>query len=455
VDYPIWDLPIGGGVLIGIVSIAHVLVAHFAVGGGLVIAITATLARRHNDRALRELARRGSFMLILISTVFGAISGVGIWVTIGLVSPTATSALIHNFVWGWAIEWCFFLVETATALAFFATWNKVRPRTHLLLIWLYSGSAFLSLVVIQGILSFMLTPGRWLTTHGFWGGFFNPTFAPGVVLRTGVSVLLAGAFLTLAAFREQNPNVRARLLPLLGRFQIIGAIMAYAGYRWWEAVLPSTVRALFSGDHPVLPALFYTRSVVLAGLTLFLLLALVPFLSSRRHRWPLAVIGLMAGCVVLGGYERLREGARKPFVIHDYMFSNGVLVGEIGSLNTQGILSKAHWAAKEANDSPEERGRAVFRSECRSCHTLDHYLSIRRLVSPPDVDRISGVLSLLREDGEKYVANRAAGMAASNMEGLNYSFMAPFVGTDAEMGALTQYLMSLGTPAVADAAEQP
>ena len=116
-DYPIWDLAMGGGVLIGIVAIAHVLVSHFAVGGGLAIALVETLAVRRGDRALRDLAKRSSLMLILMSTVFGAISGVGIWVTIGLVAPAATSALIHTFVWGWATEWAFFILEVAMALA--------------------------------------------------------------------------------------------------------------------------------------------------------------------------------------------------------------------------------------------------------------------------------------------------------------------------------------------------
>ena len=39
------------------------------------------------------------------------VSGVGIWFAIGLAAPEATSTLIHNFVFGWAIEWVFFLVE--------------------------------------------------------------------------------------------------------------------------------------------------------------------------------------------------------------------------------------------------------------------------------------------------------------------------------------------------------
>ena len=45
-DYPIWDIGIGGGVLMAVVAITHVIVSHFAIGGGLIIAFTETLAVR-------------------------------------------------------------------------------------------------------------------------------------------------------------------------------------------------------------------------------------------------------------------------------------------------------------------------------------------------------------------------------------------------------------------------
>ena len=35
-DYPIWDVAVGGGMVMAVVAIAHVIVSHFAIGGGLV-----------------------------------------------------------------------------------------------------------------------------------------------------------------------------------------------------------------------------------------------------------------------------------------------------------------------------------------------------------------------------------------------------------------------------------
>jgi cytochrome d ubiquinol oxidase subunit I len=450
VDYPIWNLGLGGGVLIGIVAIAHVLVSHFAIGGGFAIAVIETIAVKRRNAAWRALAKRSSLMLILVSTVFGAISGVGIWVTIGLVQPAATSALIHNYVWGWAAEWGFFILEVATALLYYATWDKVRPRTHLVIIWLYFFAAYMSLVIIQGILSFMLTPGRWAETHSFWNGIFNPSYLPGLLLRTGICIFLAGAYLSLAALRESDARARVPMMRLLAVFQVFGILLAYGGYRWWEHVLPEPVRAIFLGSNALLPALASTRHLVLWALLVYLLFALFALAAPRFHRWPTAVAAMLAAFVFFGGYERLREGSRKPFVIRDFMFSNGVLVSEIGDLNQRGILSKARWSAHEES-GPEGEGRAVFRAECASCHTLDGYLSIRKLVGPVDPDMLNGILATLREEGKEYSAADYVHQGHIATDKLDYPLMPPLVGTDEEVDALARYLLSLKPSHVAEA----
>ena len=45
-NYPYWDVPvIGSGWVIGIIAIFHVLVSHFAVGGGFYLPIAEAKAR--------------------------------------------------------------------------------------------------------------------------------------------------------------------------------------------------------------------------------------------------------------------------------------------------------------------------------------------------------------------------------------------------------------------------
>jgi len=487
-DYPIWDLAMGGGMLMAIVAIPHVIVSHFAIGGGLLIVVTETLAVKRDDPDLRELARRSSLLLILVSTVFGAISGVGIWVVAGLISPAAISALIHTYVWGWAIEWVFFILEIVAALAYYTTWDKISKGAHLLVGWLYFIGAYLSLVIINGIITFMLTPGRWLETNAFWDGFFNPTYWPSLLLRTGIVILMATSFMFFPALKT-GVDRRAGVLRYLAWWVVGGVLLSYAGYRWWEAMLPATVRNLFSGAEPALATLASTRSLALWSLTAALVVGVVILIvAPRLARSTTAIVLAIAAFAFFGGYERLREGVRKPFLIHSYIFSNGLLVSDIEAINEEGVLTRSGWAARGANDSLT-MGRNIFRTECSSCHTLDGYQSIRRvlptysdvlgvaggedagtfksecaachadvsevemremlptlaeIVQDPDMihdlnqGMIYMVVSQLQEMGEVYAA--APRGEIINTADLHSSYMPPFVGTDEELEALVEYL---------------
>lgn len=444
-DYPIREFAMGGGILIALVAILHVIVSHFAVGGGLVMAVLETAAVKRNDRPLRDLVKRSSMILLLLSTVFGAISGVGIWFTIGVVHPAATSSLIHTFVWAWATEWTFFLLEVVTALAWVATWGKVSPRTHLLLIWLYAFAAFMSLVVIQGILGFMLTPGSYPKTFSFWDGFLNPTYLPGILFRTGVCILLAAAWMAFAALREPDRDARARLSRILGAAGSVGIGLAGVGWVVWERALPDSVQRLFLGEKPLLAALATGRSHTLRMFAVAAVLALLVLVLPKLQSWPVAILALLAGAGILAGYERVREGVRKPFVIAEQMFSNGVLVSEIDRLNEKGILSKAAWATKEPGGRSLPLGEAVFRAQCASCHTRDGYLGIRKIASAMDAEFAEMFLTAMRDDGANWKA-RAEGKDVKP----DYAFMPPFVGTDEELKALAQWLATLNTPQVAE-----
>jgi mono/diheme cytochrome c family protein len=442
-DYPIWDIAMGGGLLMALVAVTHVIVSHFAIGGGLVIAVTETLAVRRDDRELRDLAKRSSLMLILVSTVFGAISGVGIWVVAGLISPSAISALIRNYVWGWAIEWVFFIVEIVAALVYFATWDKISKRAHVLVGWIYFVAAYLSLVIINGIITFMLTPGDWLQTQKFWDGFFNPTYWPALLLRTGIVLIMATAFMVWPAMRA-SAEARPRLARYLGWWIVAGSLVAYLGYRYWEWALPDTVRALFLGDSPALTALADTRHFLMWSLLVALVVAVIFLLALPRAAKALpALVLMLAAFGFFGGYERLREGVRKPFLIHDYMFSNGVMVAEIPSLNENGILSKAGWAARSPAQGAVGHGRQVFRAQCASCHSLDGYQAIRPLL-PEDPDMIYSVVFALYDQGEAFTS---LGPGQSiDKAALDYPYMPPFVGTEEEMESLVEYLATLVAP---------
>ena len=96
-NYPFWDIPyLGSGWVIGIIAIFHVMISQFAVGGGLYLPLAERKALRRKTRCredwLKELVGYSKFFLVLTG-VFGTISGVGIWFAIGLTHPEATSTL--------------------------------------------------------------------------------------------------------------------------------------------------------------------------------------------------------------------------------------------------------------------------------------------------------------------------------------------------------------------------
>jgi hypothetical protein len=185
VNYPAWVIDgVDGGLIIAIVSIIHVYIAHFAVGGGIFLVVTETIARRRKDAALLASVKGFTKFFLLLTMVAGGMTGVGIWFTIALVQPAGTSALIHQFVFGWATEWVFFIVEISALLFYHYLWDKLEARTHLAIGWIYAAAAWLSLAVIDGILSFMLTPGKWLASGSFWDGLFNPGYLPSLAFRT-------------------------------------------------------------------------------------------------------------------------------------------------------------------------------------------------------------------------------------------------------------------------------
>ena len=147
--------------------------------------------------------------------------------------------------------------------------------------------------------------------------------------------------------------------------------------------------------------------------------------------------------LTIGSTEMLREMLRKPYVIGQYMFSNGVRKSAYAGFNQNGYLAATLWvkpeerarwaagdqaAAKGAPLVPEPaRGELMFRGQCMACHAWDGYWGMRTFLKDRDrqgVSNIANVLHAYREDSP-YRA-----------------FMPPLVGTQPEVEALIDYLTS-------------
>jgi mono/diheme cytochrome c family protein len=407
--YPFWDAGIGYGLLMASISILHVFISHFAVGGGLYLVVAETLPRRRHDFPFLDYLQRLSKFFILLTLVTGALTGVAIWFIIGLLNPAATEALIHNFLWAWAAEWSFFVVEIAAAILYFYGWERLPAKSHLILGWIYFGAAWASLFIINGIISFMLTPGNWLRTGDFWDGFFNPTFWPMLFFRSGVCVLLAGIFALAVLSGRMEKTSRYRIVRFNTLWGLLGLGLAVPAFYWYWQAIPENITRLAIQWMPA-PLLALHRavqfSIVLLG---FLLLYMA---IPRIHNRVIALILLAAGIGGFGAFEWFRESIRKPYVIYGYMYGNGVALSEGAGMKGVGYL--ANMPFRTGQD-----GADLFRHTCGSCHTLNGYQALK--------PRFDGL-----DEGFIIAFIKGVHVARGNMP--------EFLGTDQERQLLADFL---------------
>jgi len=388
--YPFWETDVGYGPLMALIAVTHVFVSHFAIGGGLYLVVAERSARARADVQHLAFLERLSRFFVLLTLVFGTLSGVAIWFVIGLLSPNGTEALIRTFVWGWAIEWTFFIVEVLAALLYYYGWRRLSARRHLTLGWIYFAAAWLSLVVINGIVTFMLTPGAWLDSGAFWDGFFNPTYWPSLVLRTGVCVLLGGVFAVFVAGAQGEAAARRRIVRGAGVWGLAGLALAAVGYWMYTQVDVLALKGFRDvADRLVLPdmALHYALvAAVVLGAGLLVTAVLVPALQRR----PVGMLLLLAALVAFGGFEFFRESVRKPYVIHGYMYAHGVRVDRVKAGGEVSLLDRI--AYRTGDD-----GRDLFNYACRTCHELEGYRAVRPFFDGTDKDYIGGALAGLHK----------------------------------------------------------
>lgn len=419
-NYPVWELTtIGGGSLIALISIIHVFISHLAVGGGIFLWLTDHRARIKDDAELNDFLRRYNWVFLLLTMVLGGVTGVGIWWTISLVSPSATSALIHIFVFAWAIEWVFFLAEIVALLVYHYYFDRLERRTRSHIAFYYAVFAWLSLAVINGILTFMLTPGAWLETGAFMDGFFNPGYIPGTLFRTFICVLFAGVFAFVVGAYLRNENQRRKVMRIGVGWLIVAVIALVPLSIWYKNSLPAdteyTAFILNPQMPPFLNMFLYAAPVILILGLLFILR--MPRPAQKAFAYALILVSF----VWMGGFEYIREIARKPYVIYGYMYSNGALAEDVDEINEAGILGISKWTPiHEVSDSNlTDAGREIFNIQCRACHSIDAR---------------NGIIERTREFTYLGVIAHLDGL------GKVHDYMPPFLGTQKEKAALAAYI---------------
>lgn len=445
--YPWWYVPHATSpMLIALISVLHVLVSHYAVGGGFFLAVESGYAYRNGDRDYLTYLKRHARFFILLTVVFGAITGVGIWWTIGLASPLATSVLIQTFVFGWAIEYVAFVVELTSAFIFYYYWGRLPYRTQGIIVWIYALAAWVSLVLITCITGFMLHPGSWLESRTFWAAMFNPQAIPQIIARTGGALLLSALYVYLhAAFTLRD----ARLRDLIGRRSarpaLLGAVLVTVGGATWHLFLPESAKAVLATAAAlnILMALIFALTIVV-----FVLLYVGPYRNPGWLSPGFALALFLFGFAAFSTGEFVREAVRKPYIIYNLVLGNQVLTDEVAELQKKGYLEGGTWTRAFVRQHypqvfvgqrideqrllrlpPEDRkvlGSVLFQYHCNDCHAArDGYSAVGRLLQGRPRTLIVPLIENLH---------------------LVHYFMPPWSGTPEEAELLTDYVATIAPP---------
>lgn len=428
-DFPVFEAPwLGGRWLIGVVAILHVLINHgAAVGGSLLVVLLERRGHLSGDPRWDHFAHRLASVFFWLTTSLGALTGVGIWFTVMVVQPTAIGNLLRIFFWGWFVEWIVFVLEVLLVVTYFKTWKTMDKAKHIRLGFAYAAFSFVTMCIIVGILGAMLTPDRWLAERGFWQGFLNPSYLPQLLTRSGMALGMAGA-LGLVLSRWLAPkDLVGQAQAFSARFVLASVPCLAIGSIWYLQVLPAEI-------HKLVPtALLTTKfasylelSAWVNGALGLVLLQYAVWATLQKVPLPRAMAWLPLVVIVaqIGQFERVREFVRKPYVIHGYLYSNGIRVDQVARMNREGYLAHARYA-KVREVTPQNRllaGQELYRHQCATCHTVG---GLNDIVAKFPGAKPEGILPFLG--------------ALNDVQ----PFMPPFAGTPAEREALAAYLASL------------
>ena len=408
------------GMVIGGLGIFHVFVAQFAIGGGILLTYFQWLAMTGRNAHARVFLDSFFRVLVLISFVAGALTGVGMWFVSIQVSPRTIGLMIDEFHWLWAIEWTFFSLEIAAGYTFYRRGRDLDDRTRLRLLLLYSAAAWMSLFWINGILSWQLTPGAWLDSGSMWAGFFNPSFWPSLLFRTVVAMTIAAlvgcaVINVLPLDRPARHGLIQRAAHLLAPM----AIMPLLGV-WFIAVMPADSRSWLLGGSiamTLFSGLAAGASLLIGGYSLIGLLRQKLYINGATAT---LLVALAFGATAAG--EFVREGSRKPYTVRETLYSNAIARDEVSRLRHTGSVAGDPYPLLDADEYPDDTvrlGARVYRMQCSVCHTIAGSNGLVHLAGSWSPEQLRMNIAKLQH---------------------TKPFMPPFAGNAAEVEAIAQLI---------------
>jgi len=431
-QFPPFQVPgLGNGMTIALNAVIHVFFSHgFAIGVFGMIAISEYIGYRRNSPQWTAFSHDLLKFAAILITGIGAVTGVGIWFTIGTLEPRGTADMLRVFFWPWFLEWVAFTAEVIVLVVYYYTWEgwaAHHRRGHVILAFAYMAIGAFAALAVTGILGFMLTPNGWPWQGNFWGAFFNPTFLPQLIMRIAMGYVL-GTLITIAflIFTKRNVPFHGEALAFFGKVILSAGAVAVVSAVWYFYNVPPAFRvfsifAVITSNLTQLSGLFWVvNGIALAVIVLAALLAL------RKVKLGVQIVILPAVLLMMGfftEFERIREFIRGPYIMPGYMYANQVLLKEAPYYSQAGVLPNSYWFNASDHQGSLDQGLYLFGQNCSVCHTIG------------GINDIQGRVRGRSLDGIRVIVAHTHDMVP---------FMTPFSGTQQEKDLLASFLYQLG-----------
>jgi len=439
-DFPMFFLDFfGNRILIAVIAIIHVFINHpLAVGAYPLVTLMEWYGYRKGDKDWDHLAYRITFVFFIITTTLGALTGVGIWFSTALIAPFGIGSLLRVFFWAWFTEWLVFISEVILVLIYYLTWKKwahgSRKILHIGVGVILSVFSWFTMVIIVAILGFMMNSGTWPADQSFFSAIFNPVYIPQLAFRTTYSMITAGLFFwfLMFFFTKKASPLRSRGVRFIAVWMLGWFPPFLASSIWYWHRVPQDMSANIAVGLTTLRFVQWHNTLALImGVTIgvLVLFALIGAIRPRLLPGIALIIPFILGIWLLGHFERVREFIRKPYVIADYMYSNGIRVDEMPVYQRDGLLKYATYTRnhKVTEDNKPEAGKDVFMIACSRCHTTKG---------------LNGITTKFTLLYGKKPWDKNAMMAFIKTMHVSRTYMPPFPGSDAEAEALIAYIKS-------------
>ena len=433
--FPFFQVPyLGNGMVIGTNAVIHVLISHgFAIGAFALFIIGemhfGVLGQRNTAcEGWNTFSRSFLGFLVFTITLIGAVTGAGIWFTTMTLAPRALSHMLRIFFWAWFFEYFTFFGEIVVLFIIYFKWDNYlnyKPRLLKKLGVAYIAFALVSAVSISAILGFMLTPGDWISHHGFWRAVLNPSFLPQLAARLSFSFILGSLIIIAFVFLRAADSFRREAIGFYGQFLIASILTFLIALLIYYIVIPmafvSHIRfSVLTSHFSRYPAIFSIGNVIL----FLILIVCAVFALRKRERGVKMVIipSLFAIILLVAQFERIREFVRGPYILPGYMYSNDILLEEEPVMRTNGILGSSPWYHSVYPQDSYGKGAYLFARSCMSCHTLGGINDIRDRFADRTADGIYVIIGHTHE---------------------MVPFMPPFSGNEEEQKLMADYLYNV------------